>query len=531
MINQGKEEEPRHIGPTTVQPTRLALPAGFESRNNSSFQNSSQVSNNSVISNLSLHNATQPPTIDDQNDSSSQHNLLGNISNIQQGNSNITEDMLTSNITVPQASSYGGYPITPVHDPSSFQLVKNRKRATVNLSSEPASGFKEILRLGKKQKVTASTLISKQFVETANRFTILQSNNDEMEESTGTETQHGTPKPKPIFVLSEKWNELMQILHNDAKDQYTYKLDSNNLIKILPKCTKTYSVIVQALEQHNISFHTFQLTGNRCFRVVLRGMHHSVSLDDLKVSIESLNHKVIRIHNIRHRESKLPLNMFFVELEQRQNNNQIFDIQYLLHAKISFEAPHPRKDVVQCYRCQRYGHTKTYCRHPFRCVKCGQNHSSNECTKPDKSTPALCTLCGGAHPANYRGCIVYSEIKKRKYPSHPSHSTASPVVPTPSSPQPVLTRDPRLLTPGRTYASVVNNPTASVSSATRKVPPPNARLHTEPLQHNDMHANDNTQHISRLEQIILQQADFQARLSDDIRMLINLLTTLVSKLG
>ncbi|KAJ8703706.1 hypothetical protein PYW08_016960 [Mythimna loreyi] len=51
---------------------------------------------------------------------------------------------------------------------------------------------------------------------------------------------------------------------------------------------------------------------------------------------------------------------------------------------------------------------------PFRCVKCGQSHKTSDCHKRDRNTPALCALCNGPHPANYKGCEVYREILARK---------------------------------------------------------------------------------------------------------------------
>lgn len=51
---------------------------------------------------------------------------------------------------------------------------------------------------------------------------------------------------------------------------------------------------------------------------------------------------------------------------------------------------------------------------PYRCVKCAGAHKTSECTKKDRNTPAMCALCLGPHPANYKGCEVYQEILSRK---------------------------------------------------------------------------------------------------------------------
>jgi hypothetical protein len=81
--------------------------------------------------------------------------------------------------------------------------------------------------------------------------------------------------------------------------------------------------------------------------------------------------------------------------------------------KITVEAPRPKKHIVQCTRCQSYGHTKAYCAKPYACVKWGGNHNTTTCTKT-LNTPAKCALCGGNHPASYKGCDVYKNLQQNR---------------------------------------------------------------------------------------------------------------------
>lgn len=412
-----------------------------------------------------------------------------------------------------------------------FQFQKTRKRQTITQTNGHILNDTMQNKNFKKAKTAASNVISKQFLDITNKFSPLQTMEEEFNENCPPITEEELVKPKPIFVMTNKVKELLKVLDSVAKGQYTYRLDGDNLIKVLPNTTKIYTILTRSLEKNNVSFHTFQLTKNRSYRVVLKGMHHDVCLNELKEEIEQLKHKVIRIHNVKNRITKQPLNMFFVDLEQGVNNKEIFDIQYLLHAKISFEAPHTKKDVVQCQRCQRYGHSKTYCRHPYRCVKCGQDHPTSSCHKADRSDPAKCVLCDGAHPANYKGCQVYREIKMKKYPSNatPTSSTfvRSPIPPKFTTHN-VSTRDPRINYPGRTYANIVKNQTYSSteqSSHTSHSPSPHSSPHT--------HSKDTVSESSytKLENLLIKQAECQARLSEDIRTMLNLLTILISKLG
>lgn len=44
----------------------------------------------------------------------------------------------------------------------------------------------------------------------------------------------------------------------------------------------------------------------------------------------------------------MPLSLFFVDLEPNSANKNIFNIEYLLNAKITFEPPLKKPDIVQC---------------------------------------------------------------------------------------------------------------------------------------------------------------------------------------
>jgi hypothetical protein len=66
--------------------------------------------------------------------------------------------------------------------------------------------------------------------------------------------------------------------------------------------------------------------------------------------------------------------------------------------------------------CQRYGHTKNYCHLKPGCVKCAGYHSTTQCPRKERSSDVRCVLCGGNHPANYKGCTVYKDLQQKTFP-------------------------------------------------------------------------------------------------------------------
>ena len=104
--------------------------------------------------------------------------------------------------------------------------------------------------------------------------------------------------------------------------------------------------------------------------------------------------------------------MFYVDLEPKENNKETYNLKYLNNMKINVEPPYKK---IPPYSVQdvSYGHSKTYCTRPYKCVKCGGNHMTTEYQKP-RETPAKCALCSGQHTANYKGCTVYKDLQNAK---------------------------------------------------------------------------------------------------------------------
>lgn len=255
-----------------------------------------------------------------------------------------------------------------------------------------------------------------------NRYTALSdtngiNDNDMNVDDTNTnEGRERTPKPPPIFIPGVgSITALTTCLDKDInRSDYTHKtIDANGQIKIIAKDSDTFRKIIHILNGENAAYHTYQLKENRAYRVVIRSLHPTTPTDEIKKAIEELGHQVRNVMNVKHGKTKQSLPLFFVDLEPKPNNKDIYDVNALLNAKIEVEPPRKKSMIAQCTRCQRYGHTKSYCRRQYRCVKCGGEHNTTSCGK-SSDTPAKCVLCEGDHPASYKGCRVYQSILEKR---------------------------------------------------------------------------------------------------------------------
>jgi len=266
----------------------------------------------------------------------------------------------------------------------------------------------------------------KQFFVSPNRFSVLATDDStdsalEMPVSNSSNNpekptiiEHAVePEPPPLYIkninnFSAFIKELARITNPNA---FTCRSTSHYLI-VRPSDRISYNTIIEHLMDTNASFHTFLPRQLRTYRIVIKNLHHTTLCTDISAALLDKGHSAKHVMNIKNK-NKCALPMFFVDLFPQNNNKDVLNITSLLNTIVVIEKPHKtRRGPPQCHQCQIYGHTRNQCHHTPRCVKCSEDHFSEDCTK-DQNSPAKCALCAGDHTANYKGCPVFNSLSKR----------------------------------------------------------------------------------------------------------------------
>ena len=243
---------------------------------------------------------------------------------------------------------------------------------------------------------------------TPNRYDVL--NVDDETNENNEMTTESVPQPSlplPIFITSsinyiDFCNQIKSISGDEG---FLFKSTSKNL-KLSLFSSNSFRQIIKLLNDSSIEYHTYQAKEDKHYRVVLKNLHHLTFTDYITQELTELGYSVRNVTNIKKRQSNDPLPLFFIDLNPESNNSDISKLETLCYSKIKIEEPHTRRDLPQCHRCQNYGHTRSYCNHKPRCVRCDQDHLSDMYEK-SKDLPVICALCGDGHPSNYKGCSVH----------------------------------------------------------------------------------------------------------------------------
>lgn len=80
----------------------------------------------------------------------------------------------------------------------------------------------------------------------------------------------------------------------------------------------------------------------------------------------------------------------------------------------------PRKRVIQCYKCWRFGHIADLCPNKVTCVNCARGHKNCETRS---AIQLRCSNCKGNHPANDRICPAYKEVEYKVFSTNSEQNT------------------------------------------------------------------------------------------------------------
>jgi len=108
----------------------------------------------------------------------------------------------------------------------------------------------------------------------------------------------------------------------------------------------------------NYTFHTYSLPNEKTLTVTLKGLPN---IPDLSIQ-EELTQLGININTCTKINAQNSLYATYkIKLSAKYSLSQLRKIRYLFYSKIYWDKYINIKRILQCYRCQAFGHTSVNC--------------------------------------------------------------------------------------------------------------------------------------------------------------------------
>lgn len=262
-----------------------------------------------------------------------------------------------------------------------------------------------------------------------NRFVIPES----AEKSDEPEPTKDPEPPKcrlpPIMITEKKtpWAEIVKHLNEVLKDFFSAD-HRNGKYKLITTTTDDFRSASKLLKDKKYEFHTFSMKEERVFKYVIRGLPSETSTDDIAAELKDLGMPIKTVIQMKSGRESRPIPLFLVHQYAKKCPKSPYMIDHLFHLQIRVEKYRNASRILQCFQCQGFHHSSRSCGHAPRCVKCGGEHRSSECTKPREEEPT-CANCNGKHTANFKGCEKYPKPRLQPVKELPQRWARNSTVP------------------------------------------------------------------------------------------------------
>lgn len=277
-------------------------------------------------------------------------------------------------------------------------------------------------------------------------------------------------KMPPINITDMDCNELVSLCKLSIGEDFSIKRLTGNRFAIQTNSVEEFEKMKNVLKRATAEFYTYTPKAVKNITVLLKGVDPETepevllqTLRELKCNdLEFIAVKPFNTARARRENRKLPF--YLVQLGPSSKIGGLRKITILNHQIVTWDKLKKGRDILQCLRCQRFGHSAANCEMQYRCVKCGQDHSAEQCTlgkeRVDDKSLLKCAVCKNeGHPANYRGCPKFRELQEKKFSQQ--RKIERPIVQA----RPALN-----VTPQFSYAQVTAG-RRNTSQPTTRVPP------------------------------------------------------------
>lgn len=236
-------------------------------------------------------------------------------------------------------------------------------------------------------------------------------------------------RPPPLCIFNQKINDLTEKIKVVIPDPTNVRIRmTQHGTKVYVNSIEEFKKLKTLLETRKVDFYTHSLPSERTTKFVIYGLLQCTNPALMKEALAThglvpVDIKKLSVKNPRYNDQATFL-LYFKQSE-KITLAKLQQVKAIDHLVVSFR-PYSRNFVgpTQCAKCLHFGHGKQNCNLLSRCVRCGGNHASSDCSlvqnkdDPRSRIPqdqVKCANCGGLHTANFNRCparLQYIQMKQ-----------------------------------------------------------------------------------------------------------------------
>ncbi|GBO37692.1 putative RNA-directed DNA polymerase from transposon BS, partial [Araneus ventricosus] len=224
------------------------------------------------------------------------------------------------------------------------------------------------------------------------------------------------PKIQPLMIRNNNnYKEMLKNLNN--KFGKVNAALANEYIKVYPETAEEHRDMQKFCREEKIEFYVIRPLSERPFKIVMKGLHRDTDIEEIKseLAIALPEIEILKVGQLKNVRTKSPMDIFMIELKKNGHENKIFELTHFMFLKIKIQNYRKPPGATQCRNCNMFNHSSANCGFQTRCLKCGEDHRTNQCPITTPQENPKCINCGATgHIASWRGCPLFPKIKPTK---------------------------------------------------------------------------------------------------------------------
>lgn len=182
-----------------------------------------------------------------------------------------------------------------------------------------------------------------------------------------------------------------------------------NIVVIATDCKETHDILTEEWPKDafgkGVRF-LKKFNKNTTRNIIIKGIHREIDVEDQEI-INQLKEqgivnakRIINKDNERTTVAKAIAEDFAIYKKALRSG---------IHIGYSRHRVEAERTVLQCFNCQKTGHSSFNCKNKLACLKCGESHTHKECNAQELK----CVNCGEEHTACSRTCKFLIEASQQ----------------------------------------------------------------------------------------------------------------------